>query len=144
MNDRKDWLNRAMEDRKWRKQQGLSEVIELAQDGCSTECTSVRSHHFSKYQSFNSRVIMYCNMVWNILWVGGMKLFFFLFFVRFTYMKKTQRQFPTQTLSTKSWFCSQMQTTKDQFLVWWMVSNMELIIRIMYTLQGWHLVKEQI
>ena len=28
VNDRKDWLNRAMENRKWRKQQGLPEVIE--------------------------------------------------------------------------------------------------------------------
>lgn len=26
VNDRKDWLNRAMEDRKWRRQQGLPEV----------------------------------------------------------------------------------------------------------------------
>lgn len=26
VNDRKDWLTRAMDDRKWRRQQGLSEV----------------------------------------------------------------------------------------------------------------------
>lgn len=32
VNDRKDWLNRAMEDRKWRRQQGLSEVYLYEKD----------------------------------------------------------------------------------------------------------------
>ncbi|XP_078344630.1 DNA topoisomerase 2-alpha-like isoform X1 [Oculina patagonica] len=32
VNDRKDWLNHAMEDRKWRKQQGLSEVYLYEKD----------------------------------------------------------------------------------------------------------------
>lgn len=32
VNDRKDWLNRAMEDRKWRKQQGLPEVYLYEKD----------------------------------------------------------------------------------------------------------------
>ncbi|KAJ7354843.1 DNA topoisomerase 2-beta [Desmophyllum pertusum] len=32
VNDRKDWLNRAMEDRKWRRQQGLPEVYLYEKD----------------------------------------------------------------------------------------------------------------
>ena len=33
---------------------------------------------------------MYFNMVWNILWVGGMKLFFFIFCQVYLYEKDTK------------------------------------------------------